>query len=199
MDGTSFREYLNGELAARQRKNRRYSLRAFAAFLESDHSTLSQILRGRRRVPLNRIRSWGKKLGMGQEEIAWFVAAESVPNRAAALKQEALQEWAAEGAGIATQAVHWQILRLSQTPEFRADCRWIAKQIDAPVDEVNLALSRLLRLRLLEMKASNQWADTTGLQPLTERDFRTLALARVRESATEKQTSPCAKASPEAR
>jgi hypothetical protein len=190
MNGRMFREILCREFESRQKKNRRYSLRAFSWFLRTDHSSLSQILRGTRRVPLSRIRSWGKKLGMDEEEIAFFVAAESVSDRATARKQDELREWTNEAEGIVTQPIHWQIVRLSQTPEFRADCRWIARQIDTDVDQVNLALSRLLRLRLLEMKAPNKWTDTTGLPQLTERDFRNLALARVRESATEHHSDP---------
>ena len=44
--GTS--DFLNRELARRQQRNPRYSLRAFARDLDCDHATLSQWLRGTR-------------------------------------------------------------------------------------------------------------------------------------------------------
>jgi transcriptional regulator with XRE-family HTH domain len=47
-----FRSLLCDELARRRGANSRYSLRSFARALRIDHSTLSQILRGRR--PLTR-------------------------------------------------------------------------------------------------------------------------------------------------
>ena len=46
----SFRERLQAELAQRCGRNARYSLRAFANFLETDHASLSQLLRGTRRT-----------------------------------------------------------------------------------------------------------------------------------------------------
>jgi hypothetical protein len=46
---------------------------------------------------------------------------------------------------------------------------------------VNLALSRLLRLRLLEVNEDGKWKDATGLPELTEKEFRKLALKRARK------------------
>ncbi|HEY6305853.1 MAG TPA: hypothetical protein VI488_05250 [Candidatus Angelobacter sp.] len=51
MQSSPFRQRLEQEFKVRREKNARYSLRAFAAPLGTDHSTLSQILRAGRRVP----------------------------------------------------------------------------------------------------------------------------------------------------
>jgi transcriptional regulator with XRE-family HTH domain len=180
-----FCERLGRELESRQKRNSRYSIRAFAAFLRTDHSTLSQILRGARRVPANRIAAWAKKLGMGEEEITVFVAAESAPHAAEHARHEQLRHWTAEAASIAREPIHFQILELSRARNFRADCRWIAEQLNVNVDEVNIAFSRLLRLRLLAANGRERWTDLTGIPQLTEREFIGIALARVRESAFE--------------
>jgi transcriptional regulator with XRE-family HTH domain len=185
MDELRFRARLGAEYRARREKNPRYSLRAFAAFLGIDHSTLSQILRGSRRASVSQIRNLSEKLGMVAEEIAICLAAEQVPDAATSKRQEQLRQWTAEAMGVVTGRAHWEILRLSRAPGFRADCRWIAEQIGVGVDEVNLALSRLLRLRLLEASAAGEWKDVTGVPRLTEPEFRKLALARVREKAGE--------------
>jgi transcriptional regulator with XRE-family HTH domain len=182
-----FRERLGQEFEGRRQKNARYSLRAFAAFLETDHSTLSQILNGSRRIPVRHVRSWARKLGMDSEEATAYVAAEHVPDAARAEREEQLRHWTAEAMSIVTERVHWEILRLCRTTGFHYDCRWIAEQIGTTVDEVNLALSRLLRLRLLEVSAGGEWRDTTNLPELSEREFRKLALARVRQKAAEVQ------------
>lgn len=55
----SFREVLQEELIRRRARNPRYSLRAFARALALDHSSLSQLLRGRRRVTTRAIRRIG--------------------------------------------------------------------------------------------------------------------------------------------
>jgi hypothetical protein len=82
---------------------------------------------------------------------------------------------------IVSGKTHWEIVRLSRAPDFRPDCRWIAQQAGVSVDDVNLALTRLLRLGLID----GQWKDLTGLRHLGEREFRKLALARVQENAAE--------------
>ena len=183
MQPLRFQEILRKEFAERRRKNSRYSLRAFAASLETDHSTLSQVMRGSRRPPATKIRSWARKLGMTPEEATVYIAAQHLPDSSTAARQEQLRHWTAEAVGVVTEPAHWQILRLSRTPEFKPDCRWIAHQTGSSVDAINVALSRLLRLRLLKISRAGEWTDLTGLERLTERAFRKLALVRVREEA----------------
>jgi len=182
---TPFCERLCREFQSRRNRNSRYSIRALAVSLRTDHSTLSQILRGRRRVPTNRIAAWAKMLGMGEEEISFYVAAESAPDAAAHARHEQLRQWTAEAASIVREPVHFRILELSRAPNFRADCRWIAEQLDVNVDDVNIAFSRLLRLRLIAANGPDKWTHRTGISHLTEREFLRIALGRVRESAFE--------------
>jgi hypothetical protein len=182
---TLFCEWLCREFESRRKRNSRYSIRAFAAFLRTDHSTLSQILRGARRVPMNRIGAWAEKLSIGGEEVTFYAAAESGPDPVAHARHEQLRHWTAEAASIMREPIHLRILNLSRRPNFRADCRWIAGQLDVNVDEVNIAFSRLLRLRLISAIDQNTWTDLTGIPELTEREFLGMALARVRESALE--------------
>src|SRR5689334_13203086 len=100
MPGRRFRDRLGQELEARRRKNARYSLRAFAAFLGTDHSTLSQILNGGRGIPVRHVRSWARKLGMDSEEAAAYVAAEHVPGPERAKREEQLLHWTSEAMSI---------------------------------------------------------------------------------------------------
>jgi len=183
MQQPRFQEILRREFESRRKKNARYSLRAFAKLLGTDHSTLSQIMRGTRQPPAGRIRAWARKLGMTAEEATVYVAAQHLPDAASAERQEQLRHWTSEAIGVVTEKAHWAILRLARSYEFRPDCRWIARESGATVDEVNVALSRLLRLRLLRISTSGKWTDTTGLRNLSEQAFRKLALTRVREEA----------------
>lgn len=164
-------------------------MRAFAGFLGTDHSTLSQILRGRRGAPARHIRLWAKKLGLSAEEAAAWIAAEHLPNAPAQERERHVRHWTAEAMGVMTEPAHWEILRLCRTPAFRADSRWLAERIGVSADEVNLALSRLLRLGLLEMSSQGRWTERTGLEEFTESEFRKVALARVRWKAAEAQGS----------
>ena len=120
----TFRARLVAELDRRRMANRRYSLRAFARALAIDHSALSQILRGRRRVTARQVRALGPKLRLGDAEIAEYCAVEH------------------EAA----------ILAALQRPGFRADSRWVSAVAGIPLDDVNRTLQRLLRKRLMTMR-----------------------------------------------
>jgi hypothetical protein len=179
-----FGERLRQELAARRSINPRYSIRAFAAFLGADHSTLGQILRGVRPAPAQRIRAWAKKLGMPAEEAAMYVAAQHVPDAASAERHHQLRHWTAEAGAITADRTHWLILSLTRASGFQPDCRWIAARAGVTVDRVNLALARLLRLGLIELGTSGQWRALIPPEA-DERQFHELALKRVREKVRE--------------
>ena len=180
--GSHFHESLKREFDARRQRNPRYSLRAFADFLATDHSTLSQIFRGTRRIPASHLRRWGKKLGMTSEEVAVYVAEQHVPDHSVLRRQEQLRHWTAETHAIVIDDTHWRIVRLTGLRGFRADSRWLARKTGVTVDQVNVALSRLLRLRLLEMVPAGKWKSSRFV---TEKEFHKLALVRVRELAAE--------------
>jgi DNA-binding transcriptional regulator YdaS (Cro superfamily) len=125
----TFRAVLQAELDRRRSVNRRYSLRAFARSLATDHSTLSQILRGRRRLTARGVRTLGAALKLSRRELD---------------EHEALEHEAA-------------ILDAVGRPEFRPDSRWLATITGIRVDAVNTTLQRLLRKRRLVMASRDRW------------------------------------------
>lgn len=124
-----FSEQLRGAFERRRRINREYSLRAFARALSIDHSTLSQILRGRRRMTARSIRALGPRLGLDTHAI----------EESCALEHERA------------------ILAALGDTRFRPDSRWLAVVLNIPLDDVNVALQRLLRRRLLVMESRGTW------------------------------------------
>jgi transcriptional regulator with XRE-family HTH domain len=179
----AFRETLQSEFAARRAKNARYSLRAFASFLNADHSSVAQILRGLRPIPAVRIRLWARKLGYGSEEAAVFIAAEHVASTSGSGRVEQLRHWTSEALAVIRDPVHFEIVKLTREQGFSSDTRWVAARADASADQVNMALTRLLRLGLVTATNDGVWRDLSGLEPLTQERFRKLALDRVREFA----------------
>ena len=125
----TFREAVQNEFVVRRRRNPRYSLRAFARALDTDHSTLSQILRGRRRITRRIIRTLGPRLGLTASQIETHCATE---NDAA-------------------------VLEVIKRPSFRADTRWIATMAGITIDEVNVSLQRLLYCGTIEMRSASEW------------------------------------------
>jgi transcriptional regulator with XRE-family HTH domain len=185
MSGVEFRDRLAQELGKRRQVNPRYSLRAFASFLGANHSTVSQVLRGKRRIRVALLRQWGQRLGLTAEEVAAYVAVEHVPDATITKRQEELRHWTAEALAIMKDQTHWQIVRISRMPGFRPDCRWVAKQLGVSTDAVNMALSRLLRLRLLKIETPHRWRVSVGCGAVSEAEFRKYALIRVRELAAD--------------
>ena len=88
--------------------------------------------------------------GAGKTTAVRILATVHRPDAGTAERQAQLRHWTAEAMAIVRGRVHWEIVRLSRQPEYRADCRWIAGQAGVSVDEVNLALTRLLRLGLID-------------------------------------------------
>jgi transcriptional regulator with XRE-family HTH domain len=70
----SFRLRLQSELARRCTGNPQYSLRSFALHLGIDHSTLSQLLRGKRKLTQAAIQDLGSALKLGPDEIESYIA-----------------------------------------------------------------------------------------------------------------------------
>jgi transcriptional regulator with XRE-family HTH domain len=125
----TFRVLLQTELDRRRAANRRYSLRAFARALSIDHATLSQILRGKRRLTSRKVGALGRRLRL---------SAHAIDEHAALEHEEA-------------------ILAAVDRPGFRADSRWLASVTGIPLDVVNTTLQRLLRKRRLVMAARDRW------------------------------------------
>lgn len=163
-----FRLYLQRELLNRCKRNPRYSIRSFAAALKTDHSSLSQILRGTRKITSTMVVRLGKALGLGPHEIAPFLRALS-PERqllggatgtgAVALEFRdlsldtfiAISDW-----------YHDAILELTRLRHFKPDPRWIAHVLGITVSEVRAASERLIRLGLLEIGKDGKWRDASG-------------------------------------
>ncbi len=123
-----FRSALQDEFQRRRRQNPRYSLRAFAHALGTHHRTLSQILRGRRRLTMRTIRRMGSRL-LPPSQVAEACIAENCS----------------------------AILCLVRQHRFRPDARWIAVMAGIPLNSVSIALHRLLHEGRLSMRSTASW------------------------------------------
>jgi hypothetical protein len=131
MPCVSFRSLLAQEFEQRQGRNRRYSLRAFARALRTDHATLSQILRRKRALTAAGVRRLAAGLGLDAEQTERF-------------------------------CVEIAMSRLMTQRTFKPDSRKIARRLGISVDEVNVVLQRLLRLRVLSMNSAKSWRMVNG-------------------------------------
>lgn len=169
---TSIQEILNEAYADRVGKNPRYSLRAMARDLEVSPTFLSLVLNGKKKISFRRALQMSKALGLdeGRSEALLRAAAmssvrdgdsrrflersfkttpkESVYPTLELERFRALSDW-----------YHVAILDLTLVKGFVADANWVAEQLGIPASQVRVAVSRLERLGLLEIR-EGRWLKT---------------------------------------
>jgi hypothetical protein len=92
-------------------------------------------------------------------EVDAFVTYESLLTPEPAGQLIEIRQLVHDSLSLISNPYHLNILELIHLEEFRPDSRWIARVLDITVDEVNVAVSRLVRLGLLEMSSADKWTD----------------------------------------
>ena len=123
------RTRLKSEYERRTGRNPRYSLRAFARSLSLHHTTLARLFKGMRHASPPLVNRLGRRLGLTRDEL------QLMQQREIALR----------------------VLAAARSPDFRADCRWIAMKAGVELDDVNRALHLLIHERRLIMSSSTSW------------------------------------------
>jgi uncharacterized protein (TIGR02147 family) len=154
---------LRERMRAAMRRNPRFSLRSFAKQLGVDHSTLSQVLRGRRRLSARALEAVGKRMGLSEEAIRAYAQSSRKKTSSKRLPED-LKSFHVDIDTFQLLSIwhHSAILELIHMQGFKTDSRWIANTLGIAVEDVNIALQRLLRLGLLEMPGRDRWLDKSG-------------------------------------
>lgn len=181
----TFKAYLQSEFARRCSQNSLYSLRSFANNLNIDHSTLSQLMRGKRPFTERTIRKLGRRLRLGEGTIEDFVTYESLFALSSSGRVENVRQLMHDTLNLISNPCHLSILELVNLEEFRPDSRWIARVLDVSTDEVNVALNRLMRLGLLEMSSSDCWTDKSGTPQKSLNEFVKATIQHLSERLNE--------------
>lgn len=124
-----FRTLLRNELAQRRARNPRYSARAFARQLGTEHTAVTRIVNGTGRLTARRITALGTRLGLSTREIAGAVLHEQME----------------------------RIVRLGPRPGFKPNARWIATRTGLTLNDVQVALHYLVYTRRLTMTSATSW------------------------------------------
>jgi uncharacterized protein (TIGR02147 family) len=178
---SSFRLFLQTELARRCAGNAQYSLRSFAHQLNVDHSTLSQLLRGKRSITRRMVEKIGNRLGLKAAEIEAFATHEQLMKLGNASVSNEVRQLTMDAVCLLSGTHDRAILELVQLDIFKADTRWIARVMNLDADEVNVIVSRLLRLGLLEMTDHHRWVDKSGLTSSDRDEFSRRVIQKLAE------------------
>jgi uncharacterized protein (TIGR02147 family) len=180
-------------------KNSAYSLRAFAQRLGVNSGALSSILNGRRRVSVKYAMKLTQKMTLPPKEIARLesllalemktrkrrTSADAEENKALELRSDQFH--------VIADGIHFSILCLMETVDFRSDVDWIALRLNESAPRVRQAFERLSRIGLVEQKRE-VWKLTTGKlktsDGIADRAIRRFHEERLDEAKTKLELVP---------
>jgi len=157
------RELLQKELERRVESNPNYSIRAFARFLEIDHSRLAKILKGTRPISNDLADKLAQKLNLTEMEVENFKLSK-LPHYVDSeyiTKKKKYLELSLDHFEIISDWRHYAILELMKYQSFEADSNWIAEKLNSTEEEINSYIERLQRVNLLVIKDNGEWVDTS--------------------------------------
>jgi len=162
MSSPTYRQLLRDEFEERCRTNPRYSLRAFARFLQLAPSQVSEIFKGGRGISPAKAKLIAERIGMNPAEVSKFVTSVEVSHarspkaRTAAraklekiLGSNTIQQITLDVFSMVANWHYMAILELTTLKNFRSQIGWIAKKLNLSTVEAKTAVERLLRLDLL--------------------------------------------------
>lgn len=178
MTASGFSQRLAAEFDQRKARNRRYSVRAFAAALGADHGTVAQVLRGVRAATEAQIRDWSARLGFSEVEAMVYAATRSHESPERAAQTAALAQNAAEALELVNEPVHWVLLAHIHAHGTLPHLSEFAAAHGRPVDAAQIALARLLRLGWMVPESVGRFRDATGTGGLNATAFQRFVAER---------------------
>lgn len=156
---TDFRSYLQNELLRRLKANPSYSMRAFAAQLDLDPSTLSKMLKGKRPIGEKLSLQLAQKLGLSAAAAAKLLRkdADESTGTDTNYRMLALDQFA-----VISDWYHFAILELLMIKGFKPNRKSIAKALNLKTIEVDAAVERLIRVGLLKIDSDGKWMDLSS-------------------------------------
>jgi hypothetical protein len=186
----SFRLWLQKQLTDRCQKNSKYSLRAFAKYLQINPASLSQILSGKRVLSKAMMLNICERLSVRSKELRNFGLIEMDTGDSQYL------QLSYDTFSVISDWYHYAILELTYVPDFKEDPRWLSRKLGISVVEAKEGVQRLLRMGLLikngdvYSKAAKQ---TTNLSTVNT----SLAHRQFQKSVLEKALEAIAQCPPE--
>jgi uncharacterized protein (TIGR02147 family) len=155
-----FKSVLQEELVSRTRKNSSYSLRAFAKSLGLTSSALSEMLNGKRAITYKSIEKIGIRLGMSLNKINSYKVSSTSKNESqgsASFRQINIDQYS-----VISDWYHYAIIELLKVKGMQSNSNWISRSLSITRSVANIAIDRLVRLKLIEWKDKNQLVDTSS-------------------------------------
>ncbi len=151
------REILLDHFARKKIKNESYSVRAFSQRLGVNHSALSEIMNGRRKVGLKLGQRLADSLMLDADvRNQLFADARSSSRRK---KEKPTARLFVDQYRVIADWFHFAILSLAETEDFESDAEWIARRLGITKSQAKEAVDRLCRLEML-IEERGKWRAT---------------------------------------
>lgn len=141
---------LKKELEQRKQKNPRYSLRSFAKNLGMSPAQLSQLISGKRKFSPDSLRQVSEHLRLSPEQATTLFSRTLLPVHIASPEEHSRKRLAEDEFRTIADWYHFAILCLAKIRGAKADPFWIADRLGITPTEARDALSRLVRLDIIE-------------------------------------------------
>lgn len=147
---TDFAKYLMQEFDSRKKRNRRYSLRAFARDIGLDQSFVSKILRGQKKLSKAMIISISNKLGMSADQVNPYVLSNEKGSSEYALVDDQYYEMLSDWVSFALL----ELLKI-QDGELKTP-QYFAERLGVDLTRIERALNRLVEYQYLDVQPSDE-------------------------------------------
>ncbi len=192
MENTYFyQDHLKRELSDRLNRNRRYSLRTFAKFLDIDAGDLSRILNGSKVLTPDLAKKILQKIPLSSTENQEFLFSMARAYEEKGIKRKKTEvkkilkkskdrkiskDLSLDIFRVISDWYHYAILQLIDSEGFVNDANWISRQLDLNEFEVKVALERMIALDLIQRKGESlirtHQVLTTGDRSITSSALR---------------------------
>jgi transcriptional regulator with XRE-family HTH domain len=160
MKTNNFIEQVKKSFEEKCRKNGQFSLRSFARSLGVSPASVSGILNGKRNPSLKMIEKMGFALGLKSLEILRHQ--KNCLGLELAKSNQKFNTLSQDTFFLITDWYHLTILELMKLDDFNPDPKWISKRLDVNVNQIKIAIERLQRVGILEVKNNGKWIDKTA-------------------------------------
>lgn len=168
---------LNTEFKRRKELNPRYSLRAYAKFLNLDVSILSRMMANKSKVSRKILNKLSVPLSITPEDYQIFE--NEILNESKKSKEKkkniAIRQLPLEEIKIIQDWYHYVILELTLLDDFEPNSKWISKRLSISELDAELALERLLKLNLLIQNDEGISLATTEPMSELQDNFKNIA------------------------
>lgn len=168
---------LNSEFKRRKELNPRYSLRAYAKFLNLDVSILSRMIANKSKISKKILDKISVPLSITPDEYILFeneILKESQKNKDNK-KSLSVKVLPIEEIKIIQDWYHYVILELTRLDDFKPCSKWISKRLSISEQDAELALERLLKLNLLIQNDNGLSLATTEPMSELQENFKSIA------------------------